>query len=212
MEIDPLEHINDDENDDDEIKEELSEEHKQEKRRSRLNAWVAITVALLATFMGICKVKDDNIVQAMQQAQAKSIDDWNYYQARNIRAELAQATADQLSVLASSQQGTAQDATKKLVQSYVAIAKEQETKKVQTKADAEGDQKAYNAYNYHDDQFDLSDALVSIAISLFALTSLTQKRWLFGLALIPTFFGVLMGLAGLLGWHIHPDALTNLLS
>jgi hypothetical protein len=29
-----------------------------------LNTWVALIVALLATFMGICKVKDDNIVQA----------------------------------------------------------------------------------------------------------------------------------------------------
>ncbi|MGC4062288.1 MAG: DUF4337 family protein [Aquabacterium sp.] len=41
-----------------------------EARKARLNAAVAITVAVLATFMGICKVKDDNIVQAMQQAQA----------------------------------------------------------------------------------------------------------------------------------------------
>jgi hypothetical protein len=46
--------------------------------RARLNTWVAITVALLATFMGICKVKDDNIVQAMQQAQAAKIDDWSF--------------------------------------------------------------------------------------------------------------------------------------
>ena len=38
-----------------------------EARAARLNAAVAVTVALLATFMGICKVKDDNIVQAMQQ-------------------------------------------------------------------------------------------------------------------------------------------------
>ena len=29
-------------------------------RSARLNAAVAITVAVLATFMGICKVKDDN--------------------------------------------------------------------------------------------------------------------------------------------------------
>jgi len=29
---------------------------------------------------------------------------------------------------------------------------------------------------------------------------------------VPTVFGVLMGLAGLLGWNIHPDALTKLLS
>src|SRR2546423_13978934 len=64
--------------------------------RARLNTWVAISVALLATFMGICKVKDDNIVQAMQQAQADKIVNYSWYQARNIREEVARATAAQL--------------------------------------------------------------------------------------------------------------------
>ena len=44
------------------------------------------------------------------------------------------------------------------------------------------------------------------------MTALTHKRWLFWLALVPTGFGVVMGLAGLLGWHLHPDALARLLS
>ncbi len=56
------------------------------KSRAHLNTWVAISVALLATFMGICKVKDDNIVQAMQQAQADKIDNYSWYQARNVRS------------------------------------------------------------------------------------------------------------------------------
>jgi hypothetical protein len=30
--------------------------------------------------------------------------------------------------------------------------------------------------------------------------------------LIPTAGGVVMGLAGLLGWHLHPDMLARLLS
>ena len=51
-------------------------------QKSHLNTWVAVAVALLATFMGVCKVKDDNIVQAMQQAQADRLDHWSYYQAR----------------------------------------------------------------------------------------------------------------------------------
>ena len=36
--------------------------NEREARGARLNAAVAVTIALLATFMGICKVKDDNIV------------------------------------------------------------------------------------------------------------------------------------------------------
>src|ERR1041384_6837758 len=65
---------------------------------ARVNTWVAITVALLATFMGICKVKDDNIVQGMQQAQADRIDHWSFYQARNIRQEIGQSEVQQLTM------------------------------------------------------------------------------------------------------------------
>jgi hypothetical protein len=35
---------------------------------------VAIALALLATFMGICKVTVDNIARGMQQAQTDKID------------------------------------------------------------------------------------------------------------------------------------------
>src|SRR3954464_13136104 len=68
--------------------------------RAGLNSRVAITVALLATFLAVCKVKDDNIVQAMQQAQADKLDHWNFYQARNIRQEVAAGTAAQLTLAA----------------------------------------------------------------------------------------------------------------
>ena len=67
-----------------------------ERKAALLNTLVAITVALLATFMGVCKVKDDNIVQAMQQAQADKLDHWNFYQARNVRQDVAEAAATQL--------------------------------------------------------------------------------------------------------------------
>ncbi|MDQ6654052.1 MAG: DUF4337 domain-containing protein [Acidobacteriota bacterium] len=66
--------------------------------------------------------------------------------------------------------------------------------------------------NYHDDQFDLSDAMLALAISLLAMTALTQKRWLFILAMLPTIFGTVRGLAGLFAWKIHPDSLTSLLA
>src|SRR5436190_9113401 len=71
-----------------------------DRKHARLSTFVAITVALLATFLGVCKVKDDNIVQAMQQAQADRLDHWNFYQARNIREEVASAAASQLKLAA----------------------------------------------------------------------------------------------------------------
>ena len=79
-------------------------------------------------------------------------------------------------------------------------------------SDADKADQAYNELNFHDDQFDLSDAMLALAISLLAVTALTQKRWLFVIAMVPTSFGLLMGVAGLLSWHIHPNFLTRLLS
>ena len=178
----------------------------------RLNRWVAITVALLATFMGICKVKDDNIVQTMQQAQANKLDHWNFYQARNIREEVAKGTLLQLQLAAPSRTAPERGRYDKAIAQYEQLVAEQTTKKDELKALAEQDQRDYDAANFRDDQFDLSDALLAIAISLLAVTALTQFWWLYGLALVPTGFGLLMGLSGLAGWGIHPDALIRLLS
>ncbi|CDS50044.1 hypothetical protein [Polaromonas sp. CG9_12] len=178
----------------------------------KLNQCVAITVALLATFMGICKVKDDNIVQSMQQAQANKIDHWNFYQARNIREEVAKGTLLQLRLAAPSQPASERAHYQQAIDQYAQLAADQAKKKDELKAQAEQDQKDYDAANFRDDQFDLADALLAIAISLLAVTALTHFWWLYFVALVPTGFGVLMGLSGLAGWGIHPDALIRLLS
>lgn len=186
--------------------------HAADRRAARLNMLVAITIAILATFMGICKVKDDNIVQSMQQAQANKLDHWAFYQARNIREEVAKSTIVQLQLAAIGRTPNEQAAYQTVIQNYEKVAAEQNTKKEELRKQAEQDQKDYDAANFIDDQFDLSDALVAIAISLLAVTALTHQRWLYYVALVPTGFGILMGLSGLLNWGIHPDALTRLLS
>jgi hypothetical protein len=179
---------------------------------SRLGSWVAITVALLATFLGVCKVKDDNLVQAMQQAQADKLDHWSFYQARNVREEIAKATLAQLKLAEPATPAAEQAKYRDAISTYEHLAAEQNQKKDELRKQAEQDQLTYDALNYRDDQFDLSDTLVALAISMLALTALTHKKWLYWLALVPTSLGVVMGLAGLLGWHLHPDALARLLS
>jgi hypothetical protein len=203
VDIDPLETANT-----------AAEERRDARDRaaSRLSSMVAITVALLATFLGVCKVKDDNIVQAMQQAQADKLDHWSFYQARNIREEVANAALAQLRLGAAGAPAAQRAGYSAAIVKYEALVADQAKKKEEVRAQAEQDQKTYDALNYRDDQFDLSDALVAIAISLLALTALTHKRWLYWLALVPTLFGVIMGLAGLLAWRLHPDLLARLLS
>src|SRR5882672_7275303 len=183
-----------------------------DRTKARLSTWVAITVALLATFLGVCKVKDDNIVQAMQQAQADKLDHWNFYQARNIRQEVAAAAVVQLKLAAAAAPLGQQESYRTAIASYEALAADQAKKKEELRQQAEQDQKTYDALNYRDDQFDLSDALIALAISLLALTALTHKPWLYNVTLVGTVGGVVMGLAGLLGWHLHPDAISRALT
>ncbi|MFZ6648176.1 DUF4337 domain-containing protein [Undibacterium sp. TJN25] len=201
MEIDPIETL-----------EQMEEGRTADRASMRLNMLVAITVAILATFMGICKVKDDNIVQSMQQAQANKLDHWAFYQARNIREEVAKSTLLQLRLAAAARPAGEQNGYAQAISEYEKLATDQEKKKDELKALADQDQKDYDAANFRDDQFDLSDALIAIAISLLAVTALTHQRWLYVLALIPTGFGILMGLSGLIGWSVHPDGLIRLLS
>ena len=201
MDIDPLDTVNS-----------LNESALRDRASARLNIWVAITVALLATFMGICKVKDDNIVQTMQQAQANKLDHWGYYQARNIREEVAKATVVQLKLGMMGRPPEQQAAYAQAIRDYETVAADQARKKDEVKRQAAQDQVDYDAANFRDDQFDLSDALLAIAISLLAVTALTHQRWLYFLALVPTAAGVAMGLSGLMGLGLHPTALIRLLS
>jgi hypothetical protein len=178
-----------------------------------LNNRVAVSVALLATFLGICKVKDDNIVQAMQQAQADKIDHWSFYQARNIREEVARSALAQLELAAAGiDDAPRAQGYRAEIDRQKAFISEQNEKKEDLRKQAEADQQTYDALNYRDDQFDLSDALSAIALSMFAVTALTHSRRLFYASMVPAGFGVLMGLAGLLGWHLHSDLLARALS
>src|SRR3979411_2512726 len=56
---------------------------------------IAISVALLAAFMAVTKVKDDNIVQAMLQAKSDAVDAWSEYQSKRIKHHLSELGRDQ---------------------------------------------------------------------------------------------------------------------
>src|SRR5256886_16901589 len=144
MEPDPLQYLEED------GEEKETRDAADAGRSRRLNTLVAISVALLATFMGICKVKDDNIVQAMQQAQADKIDNYSWYQARNIREEVAKSTTAQLQALQASASPQAQSLIQEQIKTFQALAQEPEEKKKVQQADADKADQTYNQLNFHD--------------------------------------------------------------
>jgi hypothetical protein len=172
----------------------------------------AVTVALLASFISVCKVRDDNLVQAMQQAQADKLDHCAFYQARNIREDVARATLLELQLAAAAAPAGQQLDYRAAIARYQDLTAEQADKKERERAQAAHDQTTYDALNYRDDQFDLCDAALALAISLLALSALTHKWWLYWFALLPIAFGVLAGLAGLFSWRLHSHFLARVLS
>src|SRR5687767_9759382 len=70
----------------------------EEKSEDRLEALVGVSVVLLATFLGICNVKDGNVVQQMQLKQGERNNLWAWFQARNIRSAVYEGSADELTV------------------------------------------------------------------------------------------------------------------
>ena len=184
-------------------------------KESKLNAAVAALVAITATFMALCNVKDGNVVQAMQAAQASSVDTWAFYQAKSTKQHLAEQMVDQLTIQrdvggASLPAEGAALLTRKIAE-YEAKSKQYEVEKGEIKAKAEGFQKEYDRLNVHDDQFDMAEAAASVSIALFGVTALTQKKWLLLIGALFASFGLVLGVAGFLGLNLHPDFLARLL-
>jgi hypothetical protein len=181
---------------------------------SNLNGLVAVSVAIVATFIALCNVKAGNIGQAMAQAQANSVDAWAYYQAKGTKLNIAEAARDGL-VLQREISGTltpeAQAKLDKKIAEYEVKIKTYDKEKAEIKKSAEGYQAEYDRLNDRDDQFDMADALASVAIALLGITALTRKRRLLYVAWVFAGFGVLLGIAGFAGLNIHPDFLARIL-
>ena len=174
---------------------------------------VAIAVALIASFMAITKVKDDNIVQAMLQAKADAVDTWNEYQSKRLKHHMMELGKNQaIALRAALGHGSPMKELDEMVDRYDAdMARYTQEEKGLTEK-ARSFEKQYDTLNFRDDQFDLSDAILSVSLATLAVTALTRKRWLLALSLAFAAFGVVMGVAGLAGLQIHPDRLVQLLS
>jgi uncharacterized protein DUF4337 len=191
-----------------------SMERASEARLSRLNSVVAALVAVVATLMAIFNIKDGNVVQAMTQAQTARVETWAHYQAKSTKQNLCESMVDQLTVERDLDESRSPAGRKLLddrIEHYRAEARRYEAEKDEIRARAEEYAKEYDRLNVHDDQFDMAEAGMSIAIALLGITALTRKRWLLLIAVVFACSGAVLGLAGFLGWTIHPAALARFL-
>lgn len=181
---------------------------------SRLSSAVALAVAILATFLAISNVKGGNVGQAMAKAQADSVDQWAYYQAKGTKQNIAEVAAQQLEVTRDTQVGLTPEARKAYDDKaayFRGEAARYDKEKKEIKAKAEGLDAMYETLNNKDDQFDMCEALISVGIALYGVTALTKKKALFGVASVFGVLGLALGISGFAGLSFHPDWLARLL-
>ena len=183
----------------------------EKKPEPRLDGWIALSVAIVATFMALCNIKDGNIVQAMGQAQAHAVSKWSQYQSKSTKQNLAESSADSLDALKLTAPVSARAEIQKRIDFHKSEAARYGKEKGEIKAEAEGLEKEYDNLNVHDDQFDMGEASLSVALALFGVAALTKKRGLFVFAMTLAGIGVALGLSGFLKLAFHPDWLAKLL-
>jgi hypothetical protein len=176
-----------------------------EAKDKRLNRLVALTVVVFSVATGLGNIKDGNIVQAMAQARANSLDRWNEYQATRTKLHIVETARAQLVAASSSAN------VQKTIAGFDADIAKYKAKSPKLAKEAQGFSEQYDALNVHDDQFDAAEASLATAISIAAVAALTES-WL---PLIASWviggFGLFMTICGFAGWPFHPDVLSTLL-
>jgi len=180
-------------------------------RPNHLARIVALTVVALSVFMAITKVKDDNIVQNMRQAKADVLDTWSEYQAAKLKQHMAGETVSRDAILATIPGVDAARVSADAEREQAASDKHR-LRAADLMIRARAGEARVEQLSRIDDQFDMSDALLAIALAVAASAILVESQlilaggWLFGAA------GVAMGLVGFMGGSLRIEWLANLLN
>jgi hypothetical protein len=183
---------------------------KERREDKRLNELVAITVVILTVFGAVTKVKDDNINQAMQKAKADAVDAWAEYQFARVKLHVDENGLHQLRLLETA--GTFDKAlAAKQAAEYDADIKKYEGRSKETRAKAERLEAEYDRLNFRDDQFDMSDVFLSIAVAVSAVAALVDSFPLLYFAWGSGVLGLAFGTSGFLGLNFRPEWLAQIL-
>jgi len=183
---------------------ETIQESLEQSTRNKINSRVALFVAITATFMALCNVKDGNVVQAMSQAQANMIDSWSYFEAKSTKQAITEKSLELLKV-------ENRPENLALIKTYEEQVARYEKEKTEISEQAKGYQKQYDDINLFDDQFDMTDALLTIAIAMLGITSLTQKKWLLYFSSTVSLIGITLGVAAFMKISLHSDFISKIL-
>ena len=132
------------------------------------------------------------------------IDTWSYFEAKSTKQSITEKSLEMLKV-------ENKPENLALIKNYEEQVARYDKEKTEISAQAKGYQKQYDDINLFDDQFDMTDALLTIAIAMLGITSLTQKKWLLYFSGIIGLIGIILGLAAFMKISLHSDFVSKIL-
>ena len=151
-------------------------------------SWVALSTALLAVLAAIASMLSGQHANEAMMDQIEASDQWNYYQAKSIKASVLDAKM--------ATAGAPDESDRSKLARY---EKEQE----EIKSEAEGRQAAAKSNFHRHEVYARAVAMFQIAIAVAAISALTRKRHFWIVSLLFGVAGCIFLTLGMLNVHWH---------
>ncbi len=176
--------------------EELNElkEHAEHAKEDPTLAPVSVTMAILAVLVAVVSLLGHRSHTEEVVLQAKSSDQWAFYQAKNMRRHTDELFTDLTSVTATTDAALLAKLRDKYSEEAARYQKEQ--KEIEDKAN-ELEAEVATERN-RADRFDLAEVFLEIGLVITSITLLSGRRFFWGLGLVLSVVGLIVAVTGLL--------------
>jgi cell fate (sporulation/competence/biofilm development) regulator YlbF (YheA/YmcA/DUF963 family) len=185
------------------------QEHAEDASHESSMMPVALTMTILAVLVAVVTVlghrtHTEAILNQTRAAMQQNVvaDDWAFYQAKKIRSNDTELTADLMSVLSIANKDEAKKKAKSYAdheQKWTADLKDGEEKAREDESKVREFEQKVEENEKRADHFDLGEALLEIGLVITSITLLTKKRiyWYVGMGasvvgIVATVFGLLL--------------------
>ncbi|MGB8751347.1 MAG: DUF4337 domain-containing protein [Candidatus Sulfotelmatobacter sp.] len=167
-------------------------EHAEKAREDRSLAAVSLTMAVLAVFVAVVSLLGHRAHTEEVVLQAKSSDQWAYYQAKNIREHEDELFGDLAAVAASNDAGAMAKFREKAGQE----ADRYKHDKEEIQAEARKLEQEVATERNRADLFDLAEVFLEIGLVVTSVTLLSGRRVFWHAGIVLSVLGVVVGVMG----------------
>jgi hypothetical protein len=191
-----------------EIHEERAENDAAESFRNR----AALLIAIMAAILAVGGLGGGNATDDMIGNNIKASDSWAFYQAKNVRQTMYEIEAENLKAELPGLSGEARSAAEARIKDYEATIARYDSEpdpkapndplagegKKEISARAKAFEAAFDEASARDNNFDLAEVALQLALVLGSVAILAVNRWILGLSLALGIAGSLLTLNGFL--------------